>query len=358
MRKIKLISKAGFNYNEPFIIAEMSGNHNQSLERALKIVEAAVSCGVDAVKLQTYTPDSMTLNISNQKGFFIEDKNSIWYGRTCYDVYQEAALPYEWHKPIFDKCKELGIVCFSTPFDLLAVDFLEKLDCPIYKIASAEIIDIPLLKEVAQTKKPVIISTGMASLEEIKEGVNVFENNGCTNLTLLKCTTDYPAKIEESNLLTIPDLKKHFPDCKIGLSDHTLGIGAAIASVALGTEVIEKHFTLSRSEGGIDSDFSMEPQEMKQLVKECHNAHKALGKVSYELSEAEKINVNFRRSLYVVKDIKKGEKFTAENIRSIHPGYGLHPKYFYDLIGKIAKTDLKEGTPMSFNFIINKEGYD
>ncbi len=331
--------------NKPFIIAEMSGNHNKSLEKALKIVEVAASCGVDALKLQTYTADTITIDC-DEPGFIIKDKNSLWSGEKLYDLYQKASTPYEWHKFIFDKCKELGIKGFSTPFDLNAVDFLESLDCPIYKIASFENGDSPLLKKVAQTKKPVIMSLGMIGLEEIKEAVSVLKNGGCSDLTLLKCTSNYPAKIEESNLLTIPDLKKHFPDCKIGLSDHTLGIGAAVASVALGAEVIEKHFTLSRAEGGVDSAFSMEPQEMKQLVEECNNAYKALGKVSYELSEAEKINVNFRRSLYVVKDIKKGEKFTAENIRSIRPGYGLHPRYYEEILGKTVSQDLAFGTAL------------
>lgn len=332
--------------NKPFIIAEMSGNHNQSLERALKIVEAAAGCGADALKIQTYTPDSLTLNIDNQKGFFIDDKNSPWFGRTSYDVYQEAALPYEWHKPIFDKCKELGIICFSTPFDLNGVDFLESLDCPIYKIASAEMIDIPLLGKIAQTGKPIIMSTGMANLDEIYEAVETLKNNGCNDLTILKCTTSYPAKVEDSNLLTIIDLQNRFPDYKIGLSDHTLGIGAAIASIALGASVIEKHFTLSRAEGGVDSTFSLEPNEMKQLVEECNNAYKALGKISYELTETEKINVDFRRSLYIVKDIKKGEKFTAENIRSVRPAYGLHPRYYDEVLGKIATSDLKFGAAL------------
>lgn len=331
--------------NKPFIIAEMSGNHNQSLERALQIVETAVKCGVDALKIQTYTPDSITLNCDSPD-FMIEDKNSLWSGEKLYDLYKKASTPYEWHKPIFDKCKELGIIGFSTPFDLTAVDFLEELDCPVYKIASFENGDIPLLKKVAQTKKPVIISLGMINLEEIKEAVNVLKENGCTDLTLLKCTSSYPAGVENSNLLTIPDLQKHFPDCKIGLSDHTLGIGAAVASIVLGATVIEKHFTLSRAEGGVDSAFSMEPTEMKQLVEECNNAYKALGKVTYDLSESEKKSLKFRRSLYVSKDIKKGEKFTAENIRSVRPGYGLHPRHYEQILGKKAIKDLKFGTPL------------
>lgn len=331
---------------KPFIIAEMSGNHNQSIDRALKIVEAAANCGVDALKIQTYTPDSLTLNINNQKGFFIEDENSLWYGKTAYGIYQEAALPYEWHEPIFDKCRELGIIGFSTPFDFSGVDFLESLGAPMYKIASAELVDIPLLKCIAKTKKPVIMSTGMANLEEIKEAVDVLNNSGCSDLTILKCTSSYPAKVEESNLLTIPDLQKHFPGCKVGLSDHTLGIGAAIASVALGASVIEKHFTLSRADGGVDSAFSMEPAEMMQLVEECNNAYKALGQVSYELSESEIKSAKFRRSLYVVNEIKKGETFTAENIRSIRPGYGLHTRYYEEVLGKISTRDLKFGEPL------------
>lgn len=342
---MKLANKSLERKNKPFIIAEMSGNHNQSLDRALEIVKAAANSGVDALKIQTYTADSITLNCDNTD-FIIEDKSSLWNGEKLYDLYKKASTPYEWHKPIFDKCKELGIASFSTPFDLTAVDFLEELGCPIYKIASFENGDIPLLKRVAQTKKPVIMSLGMIGLDEIKEGVNILKSNGCNDLTLLKCTSSYPAHVDDSNLLTICDLQKHFPDCKIGLSDHTLGIGAAIASIALGGCVIEKHFTLSRAEGGVDSAFSIEPQEMKQLVEECNNAYNALGKASYELSESEKKSLKFRRSLYISKDIKKGEKFTLENIRSIRPGYGLHPRYYEQILGKNATKDLKFGTPV------------
>lgn len=342
---MKLANKSLERKNKPFIIAEMSGNHNQSLDRALEIVKAAANSGVDALKIQTYTADSITLNCDNTD-FIIEDKSSLWNGEKLYDLYKKASTPYEWHKPIFDKCKELGIASFSTPFDLTAVDFLEELGCPIYKIASFENGDIPLLKRVAQTKKPVIMSLGMIGLDEIKEGVNILKSNGCNDLTLLKCTSSYPAHVDDSNLLTICDLQKHFTDCKIGLSDHTLGIGAAIASIALGGCVIEKHFTLSRAEGGVDSAFSIEPQEMKQLVEECNNAYNALGKASYELSESEKKSLKFRRSLYISKDIKKGEKFTLENIRSIRPGYGLHPRYYEQILGKNATKDLKFGTPV------------
>lgn len=334
--------------NKPFIIAEMSGNHNKSLERALQIVEAAAKCGVDALKIQTYTADSITIDCDRPE-FIINDEDSLWKGEKLYNLYQKASTPYEWHKNIFDKCKELGIIGFSTPFDLDSVDFLESLDCPIYKIASFENGDHPLLKKVAKTGKPVIMSLGMITLDEIKEGVNILKSNGCNDLTLLKCTSSYPASVENSNLLTIPDLQKHFPDCKIGLSDHTLGIGAAIASVALGAKVIEKHFTLSRADGGVDSVFSMEPQEMKQLVEECNNAYLALGQVTYELSESEKKSLTFRRSLYVVKDIKKGELFTPENIRSIRPGFGLHPRHYEEILGKTAKKDLKFGAPITLD---------
>lgn len=332
--------------NKPFIIAEMSGNHNKSLERALQIVEAAAKCGVDALKIQTYTADSMTIDCDNPE-FIINDKNSLWNGEKLYTLYQKASTPYEWHKTIFDKCKELGIIGFSTPFDPKAVDFLEGLSCPMYKIASFENGDYPLLKKVAKTGKPVIMSLGMIGIQEIKEGVKVLKDNGCKDLTLLKCTSNYPAGVENSNLLTIPDLKKHFPDCKIGLSDHTLGIGAAIAGVALGAKVVEKHFTLSRADGGVDSAFSMEPNEMTQLVEECKNAYLALGKIDYEISESEKKSLVFRRSLYVIKDIKQGEIFTPENIRSIRPGFGLHPKYYETILGKTATKNLKFGSPLN-----------
>lgn len=336
--------------NKPFIIAEMSANHNQSLQRALEIVETAASCGVSAVKLQTYTSDTMTIDCDNPD-FIIEDKNSLWNGEKLYDLYKKASTPYEWHKTIFNRCKELGIIGFSTPFDISSVDFLESLNCPIYKISSFENGDIPLLKRIAQTKKPIIMSLGMINLKEIQEGVSVLQKNGCRDLTLLKCTSNYPAKVEDTNLLTIPDIQSHFPNCKVGLSDHTLGIGVAIASIALGTTVIEKHFTLSREDGGVDSAFSMEPQEMKQLVEECNNAYKALGKISYELSENEKKSLKFRRSLYMVKDIQAGQTFTPENVRSIRPVYGLHPRFYEEILGKTAKKDLKKGTPLKEEYI-------
>ena len=259
----------------------MSGNHNHSLERALQIVDAAAKSGVDALKLQTYTADTMTIDKSDGE-FFIEDSNSLWKGESLYSLYQKAYTPWEWHKAIFDRCKEKGIICFSTPFDFTAVDFLEELDCPIYKIASFENVDIPLIKRVAQTGKPMIVSTGMASLSELDDLVRTAKKNGCQDLTLLKCTSSYPATPEGTNLLTIPHMKELFK-CNVGLSDHTLGIGAAVASVALGATVIEKHFTLSRTDGGVDAAFSMEPAEMAQLVRECNTACEALGEVSYEI---------------------------------------------------------------------------
>lgn len=337
--------------NKPFIIAEMSGNHNQSLERALEIVEAAAACGVDALKIQTYTADSITINCDSEE-FIINGDNNLWKGEKLYDLYTKASTPYKWHKPIFDKCKELGIVGFSTPFDLKAVDFLEGLGCPIYKIASFENTDIPLLKKVAQTQKPVIISLGAIGLEGIEQAVTTLSENGCPSITLLKCTSAYPTKMQEANLLTIPDLIRRFPDCKIGLSDHTMGIGCAIASIALGAMVVEKHFTLSRADGGVDSAFSMEPAQMKQLVEECANVYNALGQINYEPTENEIDALKYKRSLYVVKDIKKGEKFSEENIRSIRPSNGLETRYYEEILGKTATKDLKFGTPMKMEYFI------
>jgi len=322
-----------------FIIAEMSGNHNQSLERALEIIDAAANAGVDAIKLQTYTADTITM----RDVYCINDPKSLWNGRDIYDLYQEAHTPWEWHKALFNKAKERGIICFSTPFDETAVDFLEELENPIYKIASFEVNHIPLLKYIAQTGKPVIMSTGASTLAEIEEAVNTLRENGCTDLTLLKCTSTYPATPENSNLLTIPHLKQLF-DCKAGLSDHTLGIGVAIASVALGATVIEKHFCLSRAEGGVDSAFSMEPQEMKMLVEEVNRAHLALGKVSYGVLEAEKNSRIFKRSIYVSKDIKAGEVFTKDNIKVVRPGDGLHPRYYEGILGRRASVDIKNRT--------------
>jgi len=337
----------GNNY-KPFIIAEMSGNHNQSLDRAKEIIKAAADSGAHAIKLQTYTADTMTINHTG--GLFdITDNNSLWYGRNLYELYEEAHTPWDWHKPLFDYAKELDLICFSTPFDETAVDFLETLDVPCYKIASFENTDHPLLKKVAQTEKPVIMSTGIASISDIVESVQVLKENGCSQIVLLKCTSTYPATPENTNLTTIPVLQQIFPDCVIGLSDHTMGIGASIASVALGARVIEKHFTLSRADGGVDSAFSMEPEEMKALVEESESAFLALGKVQLTIQKVEEKSKMFKRSIYAVKDIAEGEILTRENIRIIRPGDGLEPKYYEMLIGIKAKSDIKRGTPLNLN---------
>jgi pseudaminic acid synthase len=326
----------------PFIIAEMSGNHNQSLDRALEIVTAAAATGVQAIKLQTYTADTITM-----KGAYrITDEASLWKGQELHELYKKAYTPWEWHREVFDHARSLNLVCFSSPFDETAVDFLETLDAPIYKIASFENNHHPLLKKVAQTGKPVIMSTGVSNIDDIKESVGVLRKNGCTQITLLKCTSTYPASPENTNLVTIPVLQELFPDCTIGLSDHTMGIGVSIASIALGARVIEKHFTLNRLDGGVDSAFSMEPDEMKQLVTEATRAFLALGKPQLEVQEAETDSLKFKRSVYVSMDIAKGEVFSENNIRVIRPGFGLHPKYYEQLIGKKAKKNYGQGTPL------------
>jgi len=333
----------------PFIIAEMSGNHNQSLQRALEIVEAVAKTGSHALKLQTYTADTMTLDIA-EGDFFIEDPKSLWNGRSLYDLYQEAHTPWEWHKPIYDRCRELGLVCFSTPFDATSVDFLEELETPCYKIASFENIDIPLIKKVAATGKPIIMSTGMASLAELGDAVSAAREAGCKDLILLKCTSSYPSTPENTNLLTIPHMRDLF-HCEVGLSDHTLGVGAAVASVSLGSTVIEKHFTLCRADGGVDSAFSMEPDEMRTLVEETERARLALGEVSYGPTAAEQKSLAFRRSLYVAEDIAAGEELTAKNVRAIRPGYGLAPKYLDIVLGMKCKRSVKKGTPLSWRML-------
>lgn len=333
----------------PFIVAEMSGNHNHSLEKALKIVEAAARAGAHAIKLQTYTADTMTLHI-NKGDFYIDDKDSIWQGRSLYELYQEAYTPWEWHKPIFDRCRDLGIIGFSTPFDETAVDFLESLDVPCYKIASFENTDLTLIRKVAATGKPMIISTGMASIAELGETVQVARESGCKDLILLKCTSSYPASPEESNLITIPHMRDLFA-CQVGLSDHTLGIGVSVASIALRACFIEKHFTISRAEGGVDSAFSLEPEEMRQLVLETDRAWQALGKIKYGVSEKESKSLKFRRSLYIARDMMAGEILTPENLRILRPGYGLTPKYYNILLGKRVNRDIKMGTPVSWDLI-------
>jgi pseudaminic acid synthase len=333
----------------PFIVAEMSGNHNHSLQRALEIVEAAARAGVAAIKIQTYTADTITLDIK-EGDFFIEDEDNLWRGRSLYDLYQEAYTPWEWHEPIFKRCRELGLIAFSTPFDETAVDFLETLDVPCYKISSFELTDLPLIRKVAATGKSMIISTGMASVAEIDETVRVAREAGCQDLILLKCTSSYPASPEDSNSLTIPHMQKLF-DCPVGLSDHTMGIGAAVASIALGACLIEKHFTLSRSDGGVDAAFSMEPEEMRQLVIESERAWQSLGKISYSPGEQESKSLKFRRSLYIAKDMEAGEVLTPENLRIVRPGYGLEPKYYDVLLGKKVNRAVIKGTPLSWDLI-------
>lgn len=335
---------------KPFIIAEMSGNHKQSLERALRIVDAAAEAGVDAIKLQTYTADTMTLDVKKEE-FFIRDPKSPWCGSSLYALYEKAHTPWEWQEKIFARAKERGLVCFSTPFDATSVDFLEALGAPCYKIASFENTDLPLIRRVARTGKPLIISTGMATVAELDELVRTARESGCTDLTLLKCTSSYPATPKGSNLRTIPHMRELFR-CNVGLSDHTLGIGAAVASIALGATVIEKHFTLARADGGVDSAFSMEPDEMAQLVRECRAAWEALGEIRYDVQPEEQSSRVFRRSLYIVADMRAGDVLTAENMRAIRPGYGLHPRYYDMLLGKCVRCDVKRGTALSWDVLM------
>ena len=334
----------------PFIIAEMSGNHNQSIDRALEIVEAAAISGAHALKIQTYTPDTMTLDI-DEREFHISDPKSLWSGTSLYNLYREAYTPWEWHKPIFDRARALGMIPFSTPFDGSAVDFLESLNVSCYKIASFENTDIPLIRRVAATGKPLIISTGMASVAELDETVRAAREAGCRDLILLKCTSTYPATPDNTNILSIPHMRQLF-DCEVGLSDHTMGLGVSVAGVAVGATVIEKHFTLNRADGGVDSAFSMEPAEMAQLVVETERAWLALGKVSYGPTEAEKKSIQFRRSLYVVQDIKAGDMLTRENVRAIRPGLGLPPKYIDEIFGCIATVNVAKGTPLAWRHMI------
>lgn len=331
----------------PFVIAEMSGNHNQSLERALSIVDAAAKCGVHALKIQTYTADTMTLDIGSGE-FFLNDPNLLWKGKSLYDLYKEAHTPWDWHKAIFDRCRTHGIVGFSTPFDDTAVDFLEACEVPFYKIASFENVDMPLIRKVAKTGKPMIMSTGMATVSEIGDAVETARSAGAKDIILLKCTSSYPAPVNEINLRTIPHLSQLF-DVQVGLSDHTLGIGVAVAATAVGATVIEKHFTLNRAEGGVDSAFSLEPAEMELLVKETANASFAMGKVSYGLTENELSSRRFRRSIYIVRNLRSGDVIAREDVRIIRPGLGLAPKHLDSVIGRRLNVDVKTGTPLSWD---------
>lgn len=340
--------KVGLDH-APFVIAEMSGNHNQSLDRALEIVDAAAHAGAHALKIQTYTPDTMTIDCCRSE-FVISNPASLWAGRTLYDLYREAHTPYEWHGPIFARAREQGMIPFSTPFDESAVDFLESLGAPCFKIASFENTDLPLIRRAASTGKPLIISTGMATVAELDDVVRTARAAGCRDLILLKCTSSYPATPEHSNILTLRHLRELF-DCEVGLSDHTMGIGVSVASIALGATVIEKHFTTARADGGVDSAFSMEPAEMEQLVVETEQAWQALGRVSYGPTAAEKQALRFRRSLYVVRDLEAGDVLTPENVRAIRPGFGLPTKYLEQVLGRVVRKPVARGTALTWELL-------
>lgn len=327
----------------PYLIAEMSGNHNQSLDRALEIVDAAAASGADAVKLQTYTAETMTLDL-NARGFVIDDPSSLWHGRQLFELYQEAHTPWDWHAPIMARAAEHGMHCFSTPFDFTAVDFLEELGVPAYKIASFEMTDLPLIEKVASTGKPMIVSTGMASVAEIGEAAMAAQRGGAGGLVLLKCTSTYPATPENSNLATIPNLAETF-GVSVGLSDHTMGCGVAVAAVALGACLVEKHFTLSRADGGVDSTFSMEPDEFARMREEVDRAWQSIGRVTYGGTRAEEGSRQFRRSLYIAQDVAAGDVLTPDNLRAVRPGFGLPPKFLHTLMGKRVARAAPAGTP-------------
>jgi N-acetylneuraminate synthase len=335
--------------HRPYLIAEMSGNHNQSLERALAIVDAAAAAGADAIKLQTYTAETMTLDV-RANGFVIDDVQSLWAGRQLYDLYQQAHTPWDWHKPIMERAAAHGLHCFSSPFDDTAVDFLDELGVPAFKIASFENTDLPLIRKVARTGKPMIISTGMASVDEVDEAVRTAREAGCEQLILLKCTSTYPATPENTNLRTIPNLRETF-GCEVGLSDHTMGCGVAIAAVALGATVIEKHFTLARADGGVDSAFSLEPAELRMLRVESERAWQGLGRVTYGGTAAEAKSKAFRRTLYIARDMKAGDRLDAGNLRIVRPGFGLPPKYYETMLGKRINSDAPAGTPLSWELL-------
>ncbi len=331
----------------PYIIGELSGNHNGDMERAFRIMEAAREAGANAVKLQTYRADTITIDCDRPE---FQVTEGLWAGRTLYELYQEAATPWEWHAALFAKGRELGITVFSSPFDATAVDFLESLGTPAYKIASFELVDLPLVERVAATGKPLIMSTGMASLEEIEEAVETARAAGCREYALLHCISGYPTPAEESNLATIPDLADRF-GCVVGLSDHTHGTAVAVAGVALGAAIVEKHVTLSRADGGVDSAFSLEPDELARLVSDTGVAHSAVGRPGYDRRASEQGNIQFRRSLFAVADIAAGEVITMEQVRSIRPGHGLAPKYLVDVIGRRARCDVARGTPLAWDML-------
>jgi len=345
--EVKIGNRLISSNSTPYVIAEMSANHNGKLERALELIEMAHDMGADAIKLQTYTADTITINC-NKEEFQIH--GGLWDGYDLYHLYEMAHTPLEWHKTLFEHANKIGITCFSTPFDESAVDLLEDFNVPAYKIASFEAIDLPLISYVARTGKPIILSTGMANFDEISEAVETAKQNGCVDIILLHCISGYPTPVEQSNLRTIIDISDRF-NLVTGLSDHTLGTVVAVASVASGASVIEKHVTLNRDEKGLDSEFSIEPEELQQLCKDVKTAWLAMGRVGYEKKPVELENIKFRRSIYVVKDIKKGEKFSEENIRRIRPGYGLMPKYFNEVVGAVAKIDLERGTALSWDYI-------
>ncbi|MDY7034797.1 MAG: pseudaminic acid synthase [Thermodesulfobacteriota bacterium] len=347
--KVKITDGRYIGEGEPcFIVAEMSANHNQDYDKAVKIIKAASTAGADAIKLQTYTPDTIT--IDNQDSLFRISEDSTWAGKNLYKLYEEAYTPWEWQPELKKIAEDLGLICFSSPFDKTAIDFLEKMGVPMHKIASFELVDLPLIRYAAQKGKPLIMSTGMATLYEIDDAVKAIEDVGNRQMVLLKCVSAYPALPEEMNIRTIPDLKERFK-CPVGLSDHTLGHEVALAAVTLGANVIEKHFTLSKKDGGPDSSFSMEPDDFTAMVKAIRLVEKALGKVSYEPTEKELISKQFRRSLFVVKDVKKGERLTMDNVRSIRPSAGLMPKYLDDIIGREASCNIKAGSPLKFDYI-------
>ena len=346
---MKLLDRTIGPSERPYLIAEMSGNHNQSLERALEIVDAAAAHGADAIKLQTYTAATMTLNL-RMPGFVIEDPKSLWAGRQLYDLYEEAHTPWDWHAPIMARAASHGVACFSSPFDATSVDFLESLNVPAYKIASFENTDLPLIRRVAATGKPIIMSTGMATVGEIDEAVRAAREAGCKDLALLKCTSTYPATADNTNVSTIPHMRTLFR-CEVGLSDHTMGCGVSVAATALGATVIEKHFTLRRADGGVDASFSMEPLELRQLREETERAWQAVGQVSYGPTAAEMNSLSFRRSLYVAQDIKAGEVLTHDNLRSVRPGFGMSAAHWSNVMGMQVRHDAQAGTPLTWDLL-------